>query len=574
MTIPDTNALPAPIQFFSFSPGRPSDTDHIPHKSGFGGQSMAAKTYTLFVNSAEAEVRCDPAQISITDQKREHSKILIRNSDIDRADWITIGQLGTLHLFTRKDFYSISGFRQSDSEGFLEYLRNSLGVQPTISQASISGGNSGSLELQDSGFGISADGFPILRIPYARINQVQSTSPTDLVLNFIADRDGESLSALRLSVHEKGPQNAKELLAILGSRTDLTVGTDEFIAQLRGVDFTSPRQRFDVRFCRELLFLSNDAASHRIAYDSISTVHRLDAPSEGEADGHDEFLVISLIQPIRQGQSAYSHLVLKTGDGDPVEGDGLTHPDWSLATYFCHFCESAGVQMIPQTGFFEGLQGGPGIFCTYKGKQGVIYLTPKAFLYLYNPVLYIPYMNITALVFERLSSDTSRYNRAFDMTLHERTKKTTFANVDLIAGVNIGISSAGDEREQMETAKKEKSFQALKELVAFLEKKNVPIDKVKQLKKQLKTIVMSTETGTRVSKLDAELKTRDELKALGSGGSDDSESDRDFNPDAPAEEAGAGSGEEDEEEEGDEGDEGGEAASGDGGRAHDGDEDD
>jgi hypothetical protein len=103
--------------------------------------------------------------------------------------------------------------------------------------------------------------------------------------------------------------------------------------------------------------------------------------------------------------------------------------------------------------------------------------------------------------------------------------------VDLIAGLHIGISSGVDEREQIEAAKKEKIFQSLGELVGFLERKNIPIDKLKQVKKMLKTVEKVSETGTRASKIDAQQKTRDELRGLGSGDSDE-ESDGDFNPDA------------------------------------------
>jgi hypothetical protein len=523
------------------------------HKSDVGGHFMSeGKLYTVFVNSSESEVRCESKHMIITDKRREGNKITIHAGDLERADWMSLNKLGTVHLFTRKGFYSFAGFRHPEGETFLDYLQSSLGVRVTMTQASCRGHNSGSIELHEKSFSISTDGFPVFRIPYGRINQVQSTSATDLVLNFIPDPSGESLSVLRLCVHERAPKAAKQLLADFSSFTDLTQGTEDYFYQLNEVSFLSPRQHFTVRFCRDLLFVSNESAGHRIAYDSISMVHRVDSPSTGETDIHEEFIVISLRQPIRQGQSTYSHLVVKTSQDDPVEGEGIEHQDWPLSAQLWHFFGAVHVRTIDQTGFFEGLQGETGIYCTYKGKPGFLYLTPDAFLYLSSPVLYIQYTQVTALEFGRLTSDTSRYSRAFDLTVHERTKKSIFGNVDLIAGLHIGIASGVDEREQMETAKREKIFQALGDLVGFLERKNLPIDKLKQVKKILRTVEKVSETGTRASKIDAQQKTREELRGLGSGESDEEgESDGDFNPEAARVASDAESGGDDGEGEGD-----------------------
>jgi hypothetical protein len=505
---------------------------------------MASRALRLFVNSTASEVRCDSAQITITEKGRDAPKV-IRVGDIVHAEGIARGQLVAVHLFTRTAFFSFAGFTPETRQAFLDFL-GAAGAPPAIAQGCIRGGNSGLLDLREKAFVISADGFPVLTVPYGKINQVQSTSPTDIVLNFVPDPDGESLSVLRLSVHENGPQNAKELMAALSSRTDLTVGTADYFSKLNDINFLTPRQRFDVRFCRDLLFLSNEAASHRIAYESISMVHRVECPAAGDGDAREEFLVISLLEPIRQGQSAYPHLVLKAGDDDPVEGEGLDEKERLLMDHFWHFFQACRVRTAPTTGFFEGFQEEPGIPCTYKGKQGFLYLTPEAFLYLYSPVLYIPYQRVTAIEFERITAETSRHNRAFDLTVHERNKKSQFANVDLIAGLHIAVSSGPDEREQAESAKKQASFHALQQLIEFMEKKNLPITGLKHLKKAMRSMETGSRTGTRASKIDAALKTKEELRTLGSDPSEGSESDHDFNPDAQAGSDAEGSGTEDE----------------------------
>jgi hypothetical protein len=112
---------------------------------------------------------------------------------------------------------------------------------------------------------------------------------------------------------------------------------------------------------------------------------------------------------------------------------------------------------VPTTGFFEGLQGEHGIHCTFKGKQELLYLTADAFLYLHSPVVHIPYQNVTLAQFDRVTSESSRHSRAFDLTIYERSKKGTFANIDLIAGTPIVKSVQGNEHQFIESMKREKA---------------------------------------------------------------------------------------------------------------------
>jgi hypothetical protein len=77
----------------------------------------------------------------------------------------------------------------------------------------------------------------------------------DLMLNFQRDADGECVSSLRLFIPDKVSKNAKELVTLLTSRTDLSAGTEEYFYILTKINFIHPRQRFDVRFWKDFLFL-------------------------------------------------------------------------------------------------------------------------------------------------------------------------------------------------------------------------------------------------------------------------------------------------------------------------------
>jgi hypothetical protein len=122
-----------------------------------------------------------------------------------------------------------------------------------------------------------------------------------LVPNFQRDADGECSSSLRMFVPDKAPKNVKELMTLLTSRTEMSAGIKEYFYVLNEVNFVQPGQRFNVRFCQDILFLSNPSARHRLLYDAISIVHRLEdlTPSEGQV--REEYVVLSLRQSICQG---------------------------------------------------------------------------------------------------------------------------------------------------------------------------------------------------------------------------------------------------------------------------------
>jgi hypothetical protein len=164
-------------------------------------------------------------------------------------------------------------------------------------------------------------------LPYLKISQVPTPSINDRVLNF--QRDGKGISSVGLFFPDKASKNAKELMTLLTSRTDLSAGADEYFCILTEVNFVHPRQRLDVRFCDHLLFLSSQSASHRVPYDATSMVHRLEDSTPGEGHVREECIVVSL----REGQSTYSHLVIKTGEDDPVKGEGIDSK-WQLAIQF------------------------------------------------------------------------------------------------------------------------------------------------------------------------------------------------------------------------------------------------
>jgi hypothetical protein len=63
-----------------------------------------------------------------------------------------------------------------------------------VSHGLIRGSNDGEFVFQDWSFLISADGFPMLTVPYLKLNQVQTPSINDLVLNFQRDAEGECLT--------------------------------------------------------------------------------------------------------------------------------------------------------------------------------------------------------------------------------------------------------------------------------------------------------------------------------------------------------------------------------------------
>jgi hypothetical protein len=86
-----------------------------------------------------------------------------------------------------------------------------------------------------------------------------------------------------------------------------------------------------------------------------------------------------------------------------------------------------------------------------KGRNGLLYLTREEFMYTHNPILYLPYGQVTEVTFDKVISEVSRPSRTFDMLILERHRKTPLTSLNPVRAVTIPMGLEGDEHDYAAT---------------------------------------------------------------------------------------------------------------------------
>ena len=506
-------------------------------------------------------MRCESDSLTLTRVGEDHSKEkAIRGDLIKHVDWITCGRLATIQLYTKSnELYVVSRLEASQEDEICGYFRESLGVEPLVQHASVRGNVDGDLNLGECSFSISDGGHPVITVPYSKIHQVQAPSGRGLILNLNRDKKRESLTSLRLVVPKEYEKNSKDLRADIESRVvDLTAGTEDFIALVDKVKFVRPRLELNMRFCRDLVLLSNDDVAHRLVYEDIECVYRLERPVDDEDDRRSEFLVIAMKEmPLRHGQTSYMHIVIEASAENGASGkgldDSLTEAD-QLGALFERF----DVKVISDR-FYKTPTDEKGIRCTFKTKHGYLYLTADSFLYVHHPVVLIKYRDVARVAFEKVS-ELHKHGKTFDLSVDKMDKgqKKVFKDIDMVTGMQIPYldDDDADRMETIEGMKRMKRVEGIRSLIKWLQDKKVRIDGLETLLEEIR-LLESSRSG-RAAKLDAERRAREQDQQDDSETS--TESDADFDPNAKKEEE--DSSESEDEDEGDNDDAGSGSGSG------------
>lgn len=499
---------------------------------------MASKVYRVCVNLVESEVVCEPGHITITKKGGDKTKARkIEKGQVKHADWINSGPSGVLQLYTRSnELFAMSPFPKGDEAVICDYFKADFGVTVVRSDGLVTGSVEGDLVFNECSFSLSSEGCPLFTIPYDLINHAQAPPPNDIVLNFTQEPVGTYLTSVRLAVPKDMPRSAKDLLGDITSRVDLTAGTEDYVAMVNNIKFAFPRLVMNLRFCRDLLFLNNAEVAHRVMYDNIDIVHKLELPqTNDDSDVVDEFLVVSLKQmPLRQGQTKYMHLVMRFSNDEKLEGEGL-EDDSMGATPVAALFKRIRANVV-SSGFYRAPNEDTGIRCSCKAKTGLLYVTDQGFLFVHNPVVFLRFDSISSVEFQDLDNLGKHGTNAFGLqvTTTAGQRQTKFANIDVITGLQVLDS---DEPEEVEALKKQKCLEGLMTLVEWMRDHKVKITKRADLREFMSTFKQVAIAGQRRGKIDAQERLRRDV-AEAQKVSSDSESGDNFDPDAPSDSGG------------------------------------
>ncbi|KAH0789397.1 FACT complex subunit SSRP1 [Histomonas meleagridis] len=496
----------------------------------------SGNSFDVIINSSESTLSLEPGLMTFKPKSKGISAQL-RAGEIDHAEWITEGQICILQIHTQANhFFAISGFKPSDNDQISNYLEEQFNIKPEIKNALITGTNIAELQFKEKFLTLSRDGNLIMNLPYSKVSQPQVIPPTDLLIVFTPDAEatGETLESISLSVPNESEMSNQDIIREILTRTNLAAGTETYIAEVKEVVFCKPRQRFNVRFCPEILNIYNDELSHRIPYTHIYMVHRLEIPLR-KNKSRENYIVISLTRAIRQGNTSYQHLVITTSESEDVEAEGLDH-ETTMANALEELLRRVGANIIPTNDFYVNPAHDIGTHCQYKNANGYIYLTDDAILYLHSQVLYLPYKKIITVEFQKYK-EMLKENKMFDITIvtDNRQHKYTITNIDTINGITLDIGKDEDAAERRNKMLRDSCVEGLKGMAEYIEKKGVTIVKAKHLKRYIEEYEDTSSRGMRAARKNERIIIADE-----------SDEDEDFNPNAESSE----SSEDEEEEEG------------------------
>lgn len=498
-----------------------------------------SKSYSVFVNSIKCTMRLDVERITFqTDNSSDPSPADLRSRVIDHADWFLLKNNCALHIYTTaKRFYSISELSINDKETITQYLIDQFQLDSgsiKTYNVQISGTNEGELTFHEKSFSLIKDDRVVLNIPFAKIDQFQAQSPKDLTVQFDTDEDlhAEQLFSIRFFVPLDAEHNAKDLRSELDQRTNSSVGTDNYLAELREVNFVKPRIKYNLRFCDDLLFMCNKEGSHKIPYSKISMIHRFTIPSDD--DKKSEYILISLSRPIRQGQKSYPHLVIETSSSDPVSADGVEEKKTFIDVFEDLMNRVAEIKFQTTEGYYKNVAHEQGSICYYKNNRGSFYMTSDAFVFLHSNVIYVPFKNVKSVKFDKVSLKSKH----FDLEVTDRQGTYTFTSIITYPSIQLDDKENDDEdnRTDREQMMKEYVYNGVESVYRFIKGHNLKIEDRSELRDKLHEMKSAISTHDRQSKVranEAMRNIKDQDMKLGLGDVEgEEEDDEDFNPNA------------------------------------------
>lgn len=198
------------------------------------------------------------------------------------------------------------------------------------------------------------------------------------------------------------------------------------IARLSEVQMITPRGKFDLYFMENFIKIHGASHNYKIIYKNISRVFLVP-----KLDGHNHFFVVSLKQPLNQGNTSYPYLIFQIKDEQNANID-LQIPEKMgkidipnpligamkdvLAQLFAHII-GIGI-IIPSKNFSFGK--GSCIKCFNKASEGALYPLEKCILFLHKPVICINHEDIKQVSLQRVD-ETTMTQRFFDLKI-ETTK--------------------------------------------------------------------------------------------------------------------------------------------------------
>uniref|UniRef100_A0A1B6EEE8 FACT complex subunit SSRP1 n=1 Tax=Clastoptera arizonana TaxID=38151 RepID=A0A1B6EEE8_9HEMI len=340
---------------------------------------------------------------------------------------------GTLHRFT--------GFKESDQDKLAKYFKNKYSLDMLEKELSVKGWNWGTAKFAGSVLSFDVGNLTGFEIPLNNVSQC-TTGKNEVTLEF-HQNDDAPISLLEMRFHIPSSELAGDLdpveafhKQVMKEASVISVSGDA-IAIFREIQCLTPRGRYDIKIFSTFFQLHGKTFDYKIP---MSTVLRLFALPH--KDGRQNFFVISLDPPIKQGQTRYHYLVLLFGQDEDTsielpfseeelqdKFEGKLKKEESGATWevLGKVMKAIVNRKITVPGDFTGHSGTPAVSCSYKAAAGYFYPLERGFIFIHKPPLHIRFEEIASVNFARGGGTT----RSFDFEIELKNSVVhTFSSIE------------------------------------------------------------------------------------------------------------------------------------------------
>ncbi|EER07769.1 structure-specific recognition protein, putative [Perkinsus marinus ATCC 50983] len=356
----------------------------------------------------------------------------LNKEDIASVAWYKVSKECLLKIVMKNgDIYKYDGFQDSNYETVKAFFKKHYGLDLKKDKVSTRGWCWGESSWSGTELKLKNGNEMAYEIQATDIAQVVPTGKNEVALEFHVDdtRDADDESLVEMRFFIPNEEYAAKLKDELIQKSGAASGGGTTVCQFLNIPIVLPRGHYDLDMFRSSFKLRGKSFDYTIKYMNVSRMFMLPKPDSV----HISF-VLGLDQPVRQGNTAYSFLVMQYDKEREVEDLAINLDDEELekcklqkvvngeklyAVMGQLFKHMTGKNVVTPCQDFKASNGYNCVRCSHKANDGFLYPLKKSFLFVNKPVMWIRYDDVLAVEFSRADSGFTQ-TRYFDLKVYRK----------------------------------------------------------------------------------------------------------------------------------------------------------
>ncbi|KAL5519857.1 hypothetical protein ACEPAG_1517 [Sanghuangporus baumii] len=385
--------------------------------------------------------------------------------EIKWAQWMRVARnfrlrIGLKEKGKRENF---DGFMRDDHDKLTSLMKQHYGIILETKEITFKGWNWGATDFQGQDLAFLVSNKTAFELPLQKVANSNIAGRTEVSLEFAtsaASRPSKSaadeLVEIRFYVpgtstketgtdagEEQGEGEEEETSAAqafhdaVKEKADLGEVSGDMIVNFEEILVLTPRGRYDMDMFPDFLRLRGKTYDYKINYDGISKLFLL------PKDDQHVLFILSLMNPIRQGQTRYHFLVMQFDREEEIKAE-LNIDDEELVKYekLQKSYESSSFEVVSSifrslsrnkiigSGSYSSRTGHPGIKANLKAVQGDLFILEKYIFFVAKTPLLIEFSDIHQVTFSRVGGPMAT-SRTFDLVVVTKSgPEHTFSSIN------------------------------------------------------------------------------------------------------------------------------------------------